>query len=121
MRKAVHQLLDQTMQGALLRVQTFDVSGSGMQAVALVSPIATRALRPLPLWGESGNHAAADLSPPPLGSAVRDTLPEAPAGASSPSPAGLVEPVLTTELQVTISILGPTNISSDTHSAADGS
>ena len=36
----------------------------GAKAVALAAPAATAALRPLPLWGESSNHAAADLVPP---------------------------------------------------------
>ncbi|KAK9830912.1 hypothetical protein WJX81_004106 [Elliptochloris bilobata] len=36
----------------------------GAKAVALASPAATRALCPRPLWGESGNHAGADLSTP---------------------------------------------------------
>lgn len=84
-----------------------------LQAVALVSPSAARALRPLPLWGESGNHAAADLSPPRLGDAAQETSAEGPAGAGSHPPVGLVEPVLTTELQVSVMYLGPTNISSD--------
>ena len=78
------------------------MSGTCVQAVALASPSATRALRPLPLWGESGNHAAADLSPPRLGDAVQETAPEVPTGASSQLPAGLVEPVLTTELRVSV-------------------
>ena len=75
-----------------------------MQAVVLASPAATRALRPLPLWGESGNHAAADLSPPRLGNAVQGASSEGLAGPSSQLPAGQAEAVLTTELQVSIGI-----------------
>lgn len=33
----------------------------GAKTVALISPAATRGLRTRPLWGESSNHAAADL------------------------------------------------------------
>ena len=84
-----------------------------LQVVSLASPSATRALRPLPLWGESGNHAAADLSPPRLGDAAQETAPEVPTGASSHLPEGLVESVLTAELQVSFMSLGPTNMSSD--------
>ena len=70
--------------------------------MALASPAVTRALRPLPLWGESGNHAAADLSPPRLGPAAQETPAEGPTGARSRWPAGLGKAVLTAQLQVSM-------------------
>ncbi len=62
----------------------------GAKALALAGPAATAALRPLPLWGESSNHAASDLEPPAVPEARgAGELPQASAATPRSSEAGL--------------------------------
>jgi hypothetical protein len=62
----------------------------GAKALALAGPAATAALRPLPLWGESSNHAAGDLEPPALpGARGAGEPPQPSAAAPRSSEAGL--------------------------------
>ena len=67
--------------------------------IEIVNPGHEWGYRPFPAcrWRRC---ATADLSPPALGSAAQTTSSEVPAGAGSHPPVELVEPVLTTELQV---------------------